>query len=765
MGIRRHRAQLTTEPPPPAPSGTTPWTQTHLHRALISLGQILRCFVIRRDIITGVRPVLPRWHGACKHSIIIPYETPLLLRLIMSTGKSAFLLRPAATGRDKVDYRTSTGPSQRQCGRHLRDRLIAASLLIIAFLWLAHFDAGSSSNSTRSDHARKVQQPTYFDWNTIKAESYLDYTPCYKGLQCARLELPMDWFNQTTISTISLAVIRQPAVVPVIHPQYGGAILLNPGGPGGSGIGYVLSAGEYVRYLVDTDTIQGKYFDIISFDPRGVGFSQPRVDCFHSPNFAANWHQRVQEEGWFESSDAALGRLWSMSTAKGHACSIATDQQNGDDIKKYVSTASHARDMLELVEKHGEWRDREAKSLLTERRSPSPWTRCISRWMLSEPDLPASLRYTPGGEKLQYYGASYGSYLGGTFAAMFPDRVGRLVVDGVIEYNNYLSGNWSSNLVDTEKTMDSFYFHCARAGFPACVLANETVPSSPLEIKERLDRILQSLYHSPLPVYTRESADVLSYSEVRSTIFAALYSPVLRFPVLAHLLLAIEQKDSPRLAPLVQALHPSACSSTDPPSAYATPGDAQVAIACSDADDQSYMDRGTFAAFAKELATVSPSGGSLWSVIRMNCIHYTLSAIHRFKGPWKADTSHPLLFIGNTADPVTPGLYARKMAEGYPGAVTLMQDSGGHCSSAAFSYCTTGHIRRYYQTGELPPANTTCGVDTVPFGSAHEDSLAENGGGKADMRTWEKMAEASSEDKIGIPGGQAWLAMRQVVLG
>jgi hypothetical protein len=267
-----------------------------------------------------------------------------------------------------------------------------------------------------------------------------------------------------------------------------------------------------------------------------------------------------------------------------------------------------------------------------------------------------------------------------------------------------------------------------------------------------------------MPVYTPR-ANVLSYSEMKSLIFGSLYSPVLVFPLMAYTLLAIEQKDNAFLAPLAEALHPPACAAaSDPRYDYATGADAQIAIACSDGDDQSYMDRDAFRAFAEEMVAASPTGGSLWSVIRMNCIHNTVPAVHRFTGPWRANTSHPLLFVGNTADPVTPGRYAEQMAEKFEGAVALMQDSGGHCSDSVLSYCTRGYIRQYFQTGELPPANTTCGVDVVPFGPLHEDLKVETAEARVVRERWELMAEASLKRSQGIPGGQVWYELRQAML-
>jgi len=660
-----------------------------------------------------------------------------------------------------------TAPSMRGFENQHHDlrlprKVLLATTIVATLFWLAHSDIGSPLYA-KVRHQSNSPWPPMFDWDSIETENDLQYTSCYGdlNLQCARLELPMDWFNQTSNDTISLAVIRQPAVVPVTHPQYGGAILLNPGGPGGSGIGSLLRSGGYLRSVFDTNTTDGKYFDLISFDPRGVGVSKPRVDCFHDRNMAANWQQREQEEGWFEASDAALGRLWSMSMAKGRSCS-ENNNYDGDEVKQYVSTASVARDMLELVEKHGEWREREAQKLL--HGGCSNWRRLLPASM-QRVEVPAAIQYQPGEEKIQYYGVSYGSYLGGTFAAMFPDRVGRLAVDGVVEYENYRSGNWSSNILDTEKSMATFYFHCARAGYPSCLLSNKASTSTPADIENRTNAIIDSLYHNPLPV-TTPYFGVFSYSDMKGFVFTSLYQPVIGFPVLAFLLHTVEHKNINYLEPLMRSQHPSGCTS-DPVAQFYDPiaGDAQTAIACSDADDQSYFSRSEFEVFAQELAEQSPTVGSYLSMMRMHCVHYTLPAVHRYTGPWRANTSHPLLFIGNTADPVTPGLFAREMAKGFKGAVALMQDSGGHTSPTVFSYCTTGWLRRYFQSGELPPANTTCAADVPPFGPYPDDEeliAEETEEARAGRARWERMAEASLEHGT-TPAGRALYRLHQVL--
>jgi hypothetical protein len=81
--------------------------------------------------------------------------------------------------------------------------------------------------------------PVEFNWNSIEASSKLRYTPCYDYLQCARLEVPLDWSDESNNNTAVIAVSKIPARVSKDDPSFGGTIVLNPGGPGGSGVGYL----------------------------------------------------------------------------------------------------------------------------------------------------------------------------------------------------------------------------------------------------------------------------------------------------------------------------------------------------------------------------------------------------------------------------------------------------------------------------------------------------------------------------------------------
>lgn len=236
-------------------------------------------------------------------------------------------------------------------------------------------------------------------WDSLASKPYLDYQTCYDDFQCARLELPMDYWNGTTNETVSIAVIKKPARVPVTHPQYGGAVLHNPGGPGGSGVGFVLGAGDAMQEIIGDPN--GLQFDHIGFDPRGILFSQPNVECFADPDYESYWFARVIEEGLYSSSDAAFGRLWSMAAAQSGSCSLPPEDGRAD-IKQYVNTAFVARDMLEIVERHGEWREAEARRLLKQQ------SRCGahggSTVNAEDSKIVESLKYRPGEEKINYWG-------------------------------------------------------------------------------------------------------------------------------------------------------------------------------------------------------------------------------------------------------------------------------------------------------------------------------------------------------------------------
>lgn len=128
-----------------------------------------------------------------------------------------------------------------------------------------------------------------FKWLDIPPSRTVEWHPCYEdGYDCARLDVPMDWLDPSDDQRVVLAVARLRAAArrqsnhgdgnSNSSDSYRGPVFFNPGGPGGSGIWSLRHHGR------DLQTIVGDNHDIVSFDPRGVGASVPRIQCWPSPD-------------------------------------------------------------------------------------------------------------------------------------------------------------------------------------------------------------------------------------------------------------------------------------------------------------------------------------------------------------------------------------------------------------------------------------------------------------------------------------------------
>ncbi|KAK1216244.1 hypothetical protein PQX77_021118 [Marasmius sp. AFHP31] len=108
------------------------------------------------------------------------------------------------------------------------------------------------------------------------------------------------------------------------------------------------------------------------------------------------------------------------------------------------------------------------------------------------------------------------------------------------------------------------------------------------------------------------------------------------------------------------------------------------------------------------------------------CTGWKIHPESRFKGPVGANTSFPLLIIGNTADTVTPLLAAKKNHAAFPSSGLLVQDSPGHTSLAATSACTFQVVAAYFANGTLPEEGTVCPIDQELFPKPGQDEVASN---------------------------------------
>jgi pimeloyl-ACP methyl ester carboxylesterase len=303
-----------------------------------------------------------------------------------------------------------------------------------------------------------------FNWDSITPSDDLEYHDCYDQFKCARLQVPLDWLNETDTRVATIAMIKLPAVVPDDDPTFGGAIFSNPGGPGGSGVEFLLQMGHYLRYTADKPG--RRHYEIISFDPRGVGNSLPASDCFNSNLLSRDaFLLEYRGNGPLTNGDSTIAYSLAIMDAFGQRCSQA------GDAMAFVGTPSVARDMVEMVDKVDELRKRDAAQKLKGQGAPDtydPDTRVELKKRSALKRRPAELHGEAGDvPRLQYIGFSYGTLLGNYFASMFPGRVGRLILDGVCDVDDYATGpvrySQRQSLIKTSAN-DFFLSACIRVG-------------------------------------------------------------------------------------------------------------------------------------------------------------------------------------------------------------------------------------------------------------------------------------------------------------
>jgi pimeloyl-ACP methyl ester carboxylesterase len=267
-----------------------------------------------------------------------------------------------------------------------------------------------------------------FDWTTIAPSKTLEYHPCHDGFQCARLTVPLDWQNTSDPRIAVIAVIKLPAIVPDSDPSFAGPVLTNPGGPGGSGVHQALVDARRVQGIIDKP---GKrHYEIIGFDPRGIANSWPRANCLPHNDLARDaFAYEVRGVGALDgnSSLAAVPRMLALYGGLASKCDVLNEEREpGAEILGFMSTPSVCRDMVQIIDKIDQLRRNEADRGQVDEDERLE----LKKREMDNEDVP----------RLQYLGYSYGTILGNYFASLFPERVGRLVLDGVVDAIDYSSG-------------------------------------------------------------------------------------------------------------------------------------------------------------------------------------------------------------------------------------------------------------------------------------------------------------------------------------
>ncbi|KAK0202228.1 hypothetical protein DFS33DRAFT_1353358 [Desarmillaria ectypa] len=446
---------------------------------------------------------------------------------------------------------------------------------------------------------------------------------------------------------------------------------MNPGGPGGSGVAFLASGGPFLAPII------GNQYDIISFDPRGVANSTPRAEFFLSKEEHYEWLASTNH--WTSAANTTSDQIPHLWASAQVIAELAKERDNG--ILDYITTDNVARDMLRISEAAGQ-------------------------------------------EKLQYWGFSALSRISCIcqlpnyeYESNFQDKVERMVLDGVLDMDGYYRGDWRNEVADSDKAMQSFFDGCVTAGPDACAFYAPTAE----KMSSNLDSLYESLLIQPVPVVSPSFYGVVDYTVLRTAVERAMYIPYAYSSILAEGLSSLAEGNG-------SIIYEMQATTYDPSSVYDNSWEAEIAISCSDAfnNTDSVADLFAYWDSTKGLSTFA----DFLIVERISCSGWKFHREDRFTGPVTGNTSYPILFIGNTA--------AKKTSSAFPGSVVLTQQASGHTSLAASSICTQAYVQAYFQNGTLPGDGTVCEVESEMFPASSNATASQRRSlwGPNDSRTY-----------------------------
>lgn len=596
------------------------------------------------------------------------------------------------------------------------------------------------------------QAPPY-DWKSLEPSREIKWQSCYNNeVQCARLILPMDWLSvepelgdtsellhrtddeEKKNRTVTVAIIKLPAVVPDSDPSFAGPIFTNPGGPGNSGIEFLHRMGRNLQRSADQPG--RRHHEIISFDPRGIGESEPRVDCFHG-NLLARQAMELEDRGTWGLDTGRRSLTYSLASmdAYGRRCEDA-DKRYGADVLRFVGTPSVARDLVEMADKVEEERRKRLANDDNLHSNPDSKGRSElkRRDIFSDP------------VRIQYMGFSYGTVLGHYLAAIFPHRVGRIILDGVCDVDDYATGpGWLANLDDTDELFDHFLKGCHEKGVSVCSLARSD-DKKWTELRKRVFEFIDNLDTRPRVALMPDGNNiVLTGHDILKLAGMMLYKPLNNYKSFASMLDEVMRGNNTLLAetlrkggyiPTLQEGCSASARSGGGEGDSDCPGPKPVpipdiqgieglySVLCGDGDDVSDRDVSWWMDYISQQVSTSRILGAYWSTLRFGCSGWRARANWSFKGPFTTPAAGsgpdapaaPVLFLSNTLDPVTPLVNARTMAAKHPGAGVVVQKSMGHCALAsAPSRCTSDIVAKYLELGTVPEEEVLCLEDCGPW--------------------------------------------------
>jgi len=447
---------------------------------------------------------------------------------------------------------------------------------------------------------------------------------CGSNQQCATIKVPLDYSNPggKTIELRARKVLARDRTGRI------GTLFINPGGPGGSGVEFAASAG----FVLGSALL--RKFDVIGWDPRGVGQSTP-VKCLDTEQL----DKFIAADG-SPDDEAEITELNDEAKTLADGC-----RQRAGELLPHVGTKDAARDI----------------------------------------DV---LRGIVGDTQLNYLGMSYGTFLGATYAELFPKNVGRLVLDGAVDPAKTSEENNIAQAKGFDTALDAFAEDCAQR---QCRLG-----SSKTEVLGKVDKLINDSDANPLP---GDGDRKVTQALVVLGVIYPLYSQEL-WPRLEDAVLdGLEGKGARLLALADQYTERES-------SGYANNQNEVIyAVNCLDRPDISSVAQAK--AEEPKYKAASPRFGSflLWGSLA--CANWPVKAEDK-PHPIKAAGAKPIVVVGTTRDPATPYDWAVGLAGELESGVLVTRDGDGHTGYKAGNACVDGIVETYLLQGLAPTADVKC---------------------------------------------------------
>jgi pimeloyl-ACP methyl ester carboxylesterase len=461
---------------------------------------------------------------------------------------------------------------------------------------------------------------------------------CGRHLQCATLTVPVD-YSEPDGEQVRIAVARVPASQP---DQRLGSLVFNFGGPGDAGTETLPGFAQQIP-----DEIKARY-DLVSFDPRGTGHSRP-VECV---------------------SDREADRLNAVDPTP-----------NSDvDLRAFYDGTNEPIDVIaRCVARNGAW-------------LAQLGSRNVAR------DLDR-LRTALGDDTLSFVGYSYGTVIGAVYAQMFPDRVGRMVLDSPVDLSVDALQELRGNAQGFEQALQDFLANCAANR--DCSFHSRGDPTTALAALERKFEAGWELPTRQLATGAKSSRKA-GVAAFYTALISALYDRQYGWPELADALSDARKGDGSYLLALADLYDGRRDDGT-----YDNIDEVIGVILCDDRDDAVPSFDAYKAEYDQEVAQY-PLLGSLMGSTLLGCDpRLPRPPASEQVGDLRVDGAAPILVVGTTRDPATPFAGAQDLITRLAGSRLLTFDSTEHTAYTK-NRCIDRAVDTYLLKGSLPPENTVC---------------------------------------------------------